>query len=403
MKYTYTLIIFTLFLSVSFAQKQDSLVNDLKNGITKPSTLSTHPFGIFTSRLQANFKKRPVTRTTLQLNIESGNVWAPPVVDYFPLNESDRDFVRQYDWHRREFLIDTDTIPTESIELQLDGVIKGFRAYVDINLGKAHELRLGLRSFMLTNGKFPVSIFTSDDFIEWFHKNFAGGDDPFDRGLYPYNKGKIRYKDRNNRVAEINNGDFMFGGIETSYYYYPNFLSDEEKQFYTNFGVHLGTNLSKFNSSIDLGVSANAIKTFTFNHRSYGNIGIGFGINRKNAIDFKSDNIEFGNNAFLGHLESAVEYNFVSKGKTTHSFGLDFYIQTSFNKKSEYDYIIPTKNGTSFKAWNTGVSNLYRNNNYWTLMYSFTRRVATTFYLQQDFTVNNSPDIQAGISVSVPF
>ena len=80
---------------------------------------------------------------------------------------------------------------------------------------------------------------------------------------------------------------------------------------------------------------------------------------------------------------------------------MDFYIQTSLNKKSEFDYVIPTKNGTSFKSWNSGVSNLYRNNNYWTLIYSFGKKNILKLYLQQDFTVNNQPDIQTGISYNI--
>lgn len=166
-----------------------------------------------------------------------------------------------------------------------------------------------------------------------------------------------------------------------------------------NFGAHLGTNLSKYNSSIDIGITANAVKQYSINDRSSFNVGFGLGTLRKSLIDLKNDNIEFGNNDFIGHLETIIEYNFVSKGKTIHSFGADFYLQTSLNKKDEFNYIIPIRNGVTEKSWITGVSHLYKNNNYWTLMYSFTRKVTTTFYIQQDLTLNNNPDIQTGISV----
>ena len=33
-------------------------------------------------------------------------------------------------------------------------------------------------------------------------------------------------------------------------------------------------------------------------------------------------------------------------------------------------------------------------------MYSVEKKLTTTFYLQQDLTVNNNPDIQTGINVS---
>ena len=64
------------------------------------------------------------------------------------------------------------------------------------------------------------------------------------------------------------------------------------------------------------------------------------------------------------------------------------------------DYIIPIRHPDVHDAWGIGTTNLYKNNNYWTLLYSFTRKVTTTIYLQQDLTVNNSPDIQTGVSVS---
>ena len=105
-----------------------------------------------------------------------------------------------------------------------------------------------------------------------------------------------------------------------------------------------------------------------------------------------------GSNDFIGYLESILEYNYISKKGTIHSFGTDFYFQTSLNKKKEFDYIIPTKNGISTKSWNIGWANLYTNNNYWTFMYSFTKKNTLTVYMHQDLTVNNNPDIQTGIS-----
>lgn len=386
------------FSQFSFTQDSDTYPFLDENIIKKTSIVSTHPFGIFFSRWQGNFQNKPLGDYNLNINLESGNVWSPPVTAYIPNNSEDRAFVSQFEWHEREFQLDVDTLDAKTLEVQNDGVIKGLRINFNIPIDSKSELKVGLRSFLLTGGKFPFSIITSDETIEYFHENIAGGEDPFDRQLYPLNEAQIRYKDRNNRVMNINKGDFVFSGFEFSYYRYP---KDLIQGIDFNYGTHIGINTTKYNSSLDLGISANFMKGFRLKHQRSFDIGLSLGSTKNNLIDFQDDNMDFSNNTFIGYLETIIQYSFLSKSKKTrHSFGADFYVQTSLNKKSEFDYLIPVKNGTSFKSWNSGTSNLYSNNNYWTLMYSFTKKMTTTFYIQQDFTVNNNPDIQTGISVS---
>ena len=74
-------------------------------------------------------------------------------------------------------------------------------------------------------------------------------------------------------------------------------------------------------------------------------------------------------------------------------------MQTSLHKKDEDNYNIYVRDDDAFKSWGHGTRHLYRNNNYWTLAYTFTRKISTTFYIQQDFTVNNNPDLQTGVSL----
>ena len=383
-----------------FAQESDSLALANKNGITKHSVLSTHPFGIFISRIQGNFKTHASSETNLKISLESGNVWGTPIKTYVPNDEETRNQVRDYFWDQAQYFFDEETLDAKSYELQIDGVIKGLRANATFNLNKEHEINVGLRMFMLTKGKFPFAIFTNDEFVEYFHKNVGGGDDPFDRGVFGLKEAYIKYTDRNGNTLELENGDFFIGGLETSYYYYPESLINKSKNLHFNFGAHLGTNLSKYNSSIDIGLSSNAVKTIQINDKQNFQVGLGLGVIRKNAINFKDDNIEFGTNDFLGHLESALEYNHLSKKGIIHSFGADFYMQTSFNEIDEKDYMIPLRHLDAHKAWGHGVANLYAYNNYWTFQYSRTKKNTLSLYIQQDFTVNNSPDVQTGISYS---
>ena len=383
-----------------YSQNIDSISVADKNGITKSSILSTHPFGTFISRIQGNFRKHPVKKTTVAISLESGNVWGTPIKNYIPNDENVRNIVRDIPWHQAQYFFDEDTLNAKSYELQIDGIIKGIRSNINIKLAKQHELCIGLRTFVLTKGKFPLSIITSDEFIEYFHENIGGGDDPFDRAVFGLNEALIQYTDRNGNTLKINSGDFLVGGLETSYYYYPESLINENKNLHFNFGLHLGTNLSKYNSSIDLGFSGNAIKTFLLNDNQSFQIGLSLGLNRKNIIDFKSDNMDFGTNDFIAHLESALEYNVRSKKGTLHSFGANFYVQSSYNKIRERDYMIPIRHPDAHKSWGHGVTNLYEYNDYWSFLYSISRKNSLTLYLQQDFTVSNNPDIQTGISYS---
>jgi hypothetical protein len=380
---------------------QDSIDSNIieKNGVYKHSTLSTHPFGVFFSRLNNNFKKHVSNDTELSISLESGNVWGPEVKTYIPNDDDIRNLVSQREWHQRQYILNEDTISAKTFNIKTDGVIKGLRANITIKINNSQEVNLGIRTYMLTRGKFPFSVLSSDNFIEKFHNKVAGGEDPFDRSVFGLNEAQINYTDRNGRQLAIENGDFIATGIESAYYWYPEFLINDKKNLHINIGGHLGTNLSKYNSSFDIGMTSSGVKDFSLMKPNDFSLGFGLGILRKNIIDFKSDNLELGTNDFIGNLESVIEYHFVSKGNTTHAFSANFYFQTSLNSKKEYGYIIPIRTAEGHKAWGHGTTNLYKNNDYWTLMYTFSRKVVTSFYLQQDFTVNNNPDIQTGVSM----
>lgn len=389
------------FITISLASytqvNVDSTNYSLKNGISKPSILSTNTFGIFFSRLNHNFKLKPSKKTEIDIVLESGNVWGANVKTYLPDSETIRNKLRTVNWYSRQFLFDEDTLKGKNYSIKTDGTIKGLRANVTLPIHNQQELVLGFRSFILTEGKFPLSIFTNDAFIEFFHNNIAGGNDPFDRKVFGYNRAEVNYTDRNGNNLKLNKGSFVFGGIEAHYFYYPKLLNN--RNVFINFGAHLGTNLSQYNSSIDLGLSAAAVKKLTLNSTNQFLFGIGLNTIHKNSVEFKKNNIEFGTNNFIASLETDIEYNFTSKGKTNHAFGLAFYLQTSLNNKDEFNYAILVRDESAYNSWQHASKHLYQNNNYWTFMYTFTRKIATSFYLQQDFTVNNNPDIQTGVGI----
>lgn len=389
-------VVLALVAQLGLSQTKDSLYFSKEN-INKPNLLSTHSFGVFFMRLQGHFEMNAPKKTSFNISVESGNVWSPPLKVYIPKNEADREIIREYDWDFAHTAFDENTIEKDSFNISNDGVIKGFKANLNFRLARKHELQIGFRTYLLTKGKTPFSILTGDKFIENFHKDIAGGDDPFDRKVFGLNQANINYTDRNGNNMNINAGDFFATGIETSYYYYPDSFKSKNKTLAFNVGAHLGTNLSKYNQSIDFGLSTNGVKTFKINDKSLINIGLNLGFLRKGLIDFNSSNLEFGTNNFIANLENAVEYSFKTSKNFVHSFGANFYLQTSLNKKDEFEYIIPIRHPDAFKSWGQGALNLYKNNNYWSFIYSFSRKTTTYFYLQQDLTLNNNPDLQTGI------
>jgi len=376
-----------------------------KNGIDKPSTLTTHHFGIFSSRINTNFKINPPKTATLNFSLESGNTFHPFLEMYLPKDPAVREALSQVNWFDRNFtFIDQETTPADYENIVIDAVIKGFRVDYNFKLNDQNELGITLRSYLITKGKYPFSFFTSDESLEWFHSNIAGGEDPFGRRYYGLNQVNFKYTDRNGRVLELDNGDFFMGGFEVNHYYYPEFLINKKRNLFFNFGSHLGINTSKFNPSVDLGVSANVVKNIPLKNGNEFNFGLGLNVLRKNIINFKNDGIDLGNNKFLGILEGELEYTKYTRKGNYHAFGIDYQIQTRYFKVKEADYYKLIGLWQEINAgWHNGFSTLYQNSSNWTVLYTYgTPNYKLTLCLKEDLLVNNAPDVQTGVSLKIP-
>lgn len=397
------LLFFCLNISVLNAQQKDSL--EIKNGIDRPSLLATHHFGIFSSRINQNFKIKPPKNSTLTFDYASGNVFHPFVESYFPKDPNIRKQLSETIWYSRNFnFIDQETTPADYINIVIDAIIKEFRLGINIPISKKHELGITLRSHLISKGKYPFSFFTSDETVEWFHSNIAGGEDPYGRRYYGLNQVNFKYTDRNGNTLELNNNDFLINGIEFNHFYYPSLSINNSKNIFLNFGTHLGLNTSRFNPSIDIGISSNAIKQIDLKKEYQLNIGAGINILRKNIINFK-ETIDLGSNPFLATVESSIEIVKYTKKKNYHAVSANYQIQSRYNKLKEADYFKLLGKWQEINGgWQHGVTTLYKALSNWSFVYTYGRPdFKLSLYFKEDFLVNNAPDLQTGVNLSIPF
>ena len=258
---------------------------------------------------------------------------------------------------------------------------------------------------MVTKGKYPFSIFTSDEFLEWFHSNVAGGEDPFGRRYYGLNQVNVKYTDRNGRSFELKQNDFIFAGIELNHFYYPNFKKLKSKNVFINFGSHLGLNTSSVNPSLDVGFSGNISKEWFLKNTNEIRLGFGSSILRRNAVDFKENLVQLGNNKYLSSLEAMFEFTKYTRKGNYHSVSVNYQIQTSYSKKDEANYYQLVGKWQEIHAgWQNGFEKLYEDQSAWSWLYTYGRENYNfSVYIKEDLRLNNSPDLQVGFAVKIPF
>lgn len=394
--------IFLSFCWVGFSQTQDSI--PLKNGIDKPNTTTAHHFGLFHLRINQNFRERAIQKTEFRFSVESGNSMHPFVEAYLPQDPAVREQFRQLYFFDRSFnFIDQQTTPAEYMNIQVDAVFKVFRFDLLTRLNDKNDLTFTLRTFMPTEGNFPFTIFTNDQSIEWFHSNIAGGEDPFGRRFFGMNQVNVSYQDRNGRQMNLRNNQLIFGGLEVNHHYYP--TKWNSKNIFANLGSHLGINTSKYNQSLDAGLSANIHKKWKLKSNNELRFGIGIAGLRKGFVNFQ-DNVDFGNNTFLGSGEFNLEFTKYTQKGNYHTFAFNYQFQTRYNKLEETEYFY-LDGGTTWmdihQGWHNGFTTLYETLTVYSIIYGYQRKnFGISLYVQQDFKLNNAPDLQTGIQLRVP-
>ena len=403
MKYRLFLFIFFAFISNSIAQSDttDVFTTEIENSsdIIKPNILSNHPFGIYISRLNHNFNVRSPDKYSFSFDFSSGNVVLPYVKAYELTDPNDQQKAESMAWHKREFEFDLTKVPANTKEFAADGVIRSYRFTFTLPITVHHELNFSLRMNSLDGGKYPYSIFTSDESIEWFHSNIAGGEDPFSRRYYGLNKAGISYKDESDKVLTMNNGDFIFSGIDINYNYYPK-LEMNKKHIYLNFGTQLGINTSSYNPVADFGISSSILKKMLIRNKNTLSYGVSAGVLRQHFLQY-GDRVNISNKDFLYSFEGLIDYKIKLRNTNRLSFGINYNLQTSYSNKKDLDHIILTGERIN-THWQKTISHLYDTLEGWNFICTYsTRRFSYFVYLREDLNLDNAPDLQTGIGVKM--
>lgn len=202
----------------------------------------------------------PVNKYVFTFNVSNGNVWLPYLEAYKPIDESDRQLMSEMIWYHRLNEFDPENSPNEFISFHADGVYRVYQLRLDIPLRNNQDLQFNLRAFSFDRGRFPFSTWTSDKFIEDFHTNVYGGDDPFARRVYGFDKAELSYMDENGNSLQLAEGDFMIPGLDVSYHFYPRIPALKRRNIYTNIGFQLGGNISRINPTMDLAYVITGVK-----------------------------------------------------------------------------------------------------------------------------------------------
>jgi hypothetical protein len=398
------LAVFVFLCLFSRAQTPRDSTLVINDGLIKPNLISVHHFGLFLGRMEQDFKVKSNPKTTLNFQLKSGNIFHPYVESYLPADPAIRAGFADETWFFRQFdYVDQQTTPAEIQNIVIDAVYKTLRADIVIPFNDYHELRLGLRAFATIKGSPLDSPLTGDDFIEWFHSNVAGGEDAFGRRFYGLNEVNINFRDRNGRTLSMDHGDVILGGIETAYTYHLPWKKANDRGWFLNTTSQLSINTHRYNRGLDMGTGMSVLKKINHHDRSKFWIGLGSSVLATRLID-RSENIEIINNRFLNNNELSVQWVHTTVKGNENRIMLHYQNQSPYFDRDEQDYFhLKGAWDAINQGWHHGYTTLIENTSFYTLVYSHIRKSwALQAYLKQDLAVNMAPDLETGVSLTVP-
>jgi hypothetical protein len=383
---------------IVFAGSSDS--SDFFSGSVKPTMLTTHPLGLLFTRIDHPFQNKPPRSLLFQLDIGTGNVWLPPTTSYFPKDPATLTQLLKVPWHKRDSVYNLLPRNHDSSLFEADGIIRSIFLKILFPLSKRLSASVQIRSFLITNGKPPFALLTSDAFIEEFHRSVAGGNNPFARNQYGYNKAAIYYQDKNGNYIKFHNNQFVLSGIQSDLFYYPELRWLKKHHASITTGLHTGVNTTTRMPLLDLGLSATFQKQSNPDKKNVCIFSLAGSFITRGVIHRKQE-LAFSNRKTIPSFETQLEWRRKNNSNKQNSLSLNFYFQSALNKPQDFDKLV--LHGTRYTThWHMGVTHMYRSTQNWTLTYAWFRKYVLLIYIKEDFKVDNAPDLQTGFAVLMP-
>jgi len=362
--------------------------------------VAAHPLGLLLYRINHRFNSEPVSNTTVQIDLGSANIWLPEVRGYLPQDPQAVDHLSSFPWHQRDSVFQGMPRNYDSMVFRADGVIKTIQLQAHFRISRKLELSVGMRNFLLTGGSDPTTLLTGDGFIESFHEHVAGGTDPFARKQYGLNQAEIYYQGPDGTPVHFQKGNFVVAGITTDLIYYPDFNLFKQHCIYLQTGMHLGLNTTAYNRGIDAGISVGVFKQYPVGKANTLSVAVAVSLMRQHLFDLNAtaDFIEGKN---LPTTEWLFSYRKTLNRYRFWELGLDFYYLGPYNPLSSFDQITPVGNRLS-SHWHMALTHLYRSSQNWSVFFAFGKKWTWMVYINEDFKVNNAPDIQTGLALEIP-
>ncbi len=366
--------------------------------IWKPYLLSNHPLGIFTSRINHNFNSHASSKYQVSFTLSRGNVWLPEVVSNHLTKKADQDFYSKILWHERESTFKLNPAESKQEILMADGIFSSYYLQLNGPLSKKADFNFSIKANQISGGKVPFSLLTSDQLLEWFHTNIAGGEDPFGRKLYDFNQNKFFYQDKNGGIINIEDDRLLLTEVSFDAYFYPVFSYFEKHNIKINTGIHTGGSIINNKVNFDLGLMSTLSKKIYSKKRL--TIHTGFAGSALTPNIIKSSKVSINQNKVLFSLES--QWNFVRKIKPTRDFifGINYHLQSAFQPTSELDNIVLTGK-RNVSHWHYAGRSLHLGSQGWSFIFSIRNKAFTySTFFREDFVVDNAPDFQVGWGIA---
>lgn len=364
-----------------------------------PDNTPTHPIAILSMRKQANFNYRPAKKSFM-FSLSNGNIMLAPVSIYYPIRQPDINYLQSLPWHYRV----SNNVESKKEFLHADAVLRLINMQFGYSFNNKHELQVKIRSCYLSTGAKPFSIINNDSFIEQFHSNIKGGEDPFSRKIYGFDKAIIKYTSVNNKTFELQKNSYIIPGIEISYFYYPNSNTKHGKKLYYNAGTHVGINTTNFNTSADIALSASVMTPLLI--KNYKIVALSVSTTATCHQIIKQNNAtHIYNQNFNSIAHGCIAYKwFTLKNNIAQAISLTYMVQTPYKQgyKHYNNYGSLIFEGNRYTShWHKTGSHLFRAAETWGLIYTITyKKFSWSVYFNEDLNVNNAPDTQTGLCIN---